>query len=117
MKQKKRLTNRKRWVSYLYQKSNDEVDKNDRPINTFIKKRKLFYDPLAITSEEKYLSKQNKKEVVKRIEITMDRSIDEIGSRVEILGTMYSITRIWHNEVEKKMELSLAYVDNKKGTE
>ena len=100
----------------MYQSKSGQVDDDDRPITIFEKKRKLFYDPLAITTEEKYLSQQNKKEVVKRIEISMDRTIEEIGSRIEILGTMFQITRIWHNEQDKKMELSLAYVDNKKAT-
>lgn len=88
------------------------VDENDRPTIVYEYKRIVFYNSLGITSNEKYMSRKDNREVVKRIKISMDRTITETGNRIEILCVVYQITRIFLKEDEREMELSLAYVDN-----
>lgn len=106
-----RLTNKKKWKADVLVLNDDAVDENDRPIIAFTFKRICYYNSLGITSTEKYQSRQDKREVVKRIKISMDRSVTETTHRIKILETVYLITRIFVNEDKKEMELSLAYVD------
>ena len=107
----KRKMNKRKWIADLYEFNDSAVDENDRPKPGYNLKRKLFYASKGVTSNEKYLSRQDKREVVKRISIVMDRSITETGNRIKILDTMYQITRIYLDEDNQEMELSLAYVD------
>lgn len=107
----KLLQNKKKWKADLLILNDDEVDENDRPIIAYKFKRVVFYNSLGITSTEKYQSRQDKREVVKRIEITMDRSITETSNRIKISDIVYQITRIFWNEDDHEMELSLAHVD------
>lgn len=107
----KRLTNKKKWKADLLILNDDSVDEDDRPIIVYEFKRVVFYNSLGITSTEKYQSRQDKREVVKRIKISMDRSITETNNRIKILDVVYQITRIFWNEDDHEMELSLAHVD------
>ena len=107
---RKRNRNRRKWLAdlYVYKES---VDENDRPRPGYELKRTIFYVSKGVTSNEKYLSRQDKREVVKRISVVMDKTITETGNRIKILNTMYQITRIYLDESTREMELSLAYVD------
>lgn len=111
----KRLMNKRKYIADIYS-FKQYVGNDDRPVNKTEYVRKAYYNPLSITSEEKYLSEQNKSSVVKRIEIVFDANINEVNTRIKIGDVMYIITRIWSAERQKRMELSLAYVDNKKAT-
>lgn len=106
----KRLSNKRKWIAELYKHENT-VDEDDRPVSTYTLVRKVYYSSLGITSNEKYMSLQDKREIVKRIEIVMDRAITETDSRIKIGDITYQITRIWIDEHERRMELSLAHVD------
>lgn len=106
----KRRRNKRKWKAELYEHK-QVIDQNDRPVAKYVLKRAdLFYSSLGIASNEKYLSRQEKREVTKRISIVMDRTITETGNRIKIVGVMYQITRIYLNESDKEMELSLAHV-------
>lgn len=87
------------------------IDEDDRPVSVDEPVRTVYYSSLGITSNEKYMSSQNKREVVKRIEIKMDKKINELDNRIKINSVMYQITRIWLDEQGRRMELSLAHVD------
>ncbi|MCU7356811.1 phage head closure protein [Enterococcus dispar] len=106
----KRFTNRIRWKGQLFSIS-QAVDENDRPVTAYELERAIYYEELGITAQEKYLSKQGKTEVVRRIKVRWDNAITEKGSAIEIKGVKYNITRIFTNLDAREMELSLAYVD------
>lgn len=106
----KRLANKRKWLAELYNHENI-VDEYDRPVSVYTLVRTIYYSSLGITSNEKYMSLQDKREIIKRIEIIMDRTITETASRIKISGVTYQITRIWTDEHERRMELSLAHVD------
>lgn len=106
----KRLTNRLRWVGHLM-KIDQTTDEDDRPIITRIKVRDIFYSDLGITAQEKYLSQQARADVIRRIEVKFDRSIDEKMNSIRIGEVDYKITRIYTRIDDGIMELSLSYVD------
>ena len=86
------------------------VDKNDRPVTIYTKKRSIFYQELGVTSQEKYMSQQAKTDVVRRIKVRWDKSITEKYNAVRIDSIAYKITRIYAAD-HQEMELSLAYVE------
>lgn len=106
----KRQTNNLRWKAELL---NIEValDLNDRPVTVYKSKRNLFYEDIGVTAQEKYLSRQAKTDVVRRIKVRLDKSITEKFSAVRIDSVIYKITRIYTDMDKREMELSLAYVD------
>ncbi|MGI6154434.1 MAG: phage head closure protein [Enterococcus lemanii] len=105
----KRQTNNLRWSGNLMAKQQIK-NSNDKIITTYTKTRILRYEEIGTTATEKYQSKQAKTEVVKRIKIRFDKSINEKTNAVEIDSILYDITRIYSKQ-GKEMELSLAYVD------
>ncbi|KKW72750.1 phage head-tail adaptor [Lactococcus cremoris] len=107
----KKQTNNLRWKANLMSVSNDKVDADDRPKVTRKKVRDIFYQDIGITAQEKYLSKQDKTEVIRRIKVRWDKSITEKNSGIQIDSTDYDITRIYTNVDSREMELSLSYVN------
>lgn len=105
-----RQTNKLRWKCDL-QTVWEFLDRDDRPAVHREKKRDLFYCDIGITAQEKYLSQQAKTEVVRRIKIRLDNSINEKFNSIKINDIEYSITRIFTNTDKREMELSLAYVE------
>lgn len=99
-----------KWKADLLDIEND-VDEDDRPKVVYSKKREIFYEELGVTAQEKYLSKQAKTDVVRRIKVRWDKSITEKLNAVRIDSVTYNITRIYTNMDKREMELSLAYVD------
>lgn len=106
----KRQTNNLRWKADLLD-IEESLDQNDRPVTTYQTRRVLFYEDIGITAQEKYLSQQAKTDVVRRIKIRMDKSINEKLNAVRIDSVVYNITRIYIKSSDREMELSLAYVD------
>lgn len=102
--------NRMKWKAELC-KQVPGLDNNDRPVIIHEKIRDIFYVELGITSQEKYLSKQAKIDVVRRIRVRFDKSITETKNTLRIDSVTYKITRIYTNMDKREMELSLAYVD------
>lgn len=105
----KRQTNNLRWKAKLLS-IDEKKDENDRPISIYEFKRFIFYEELGITAQEKYLSKQAKTDVDRRIKIRWDKTITEKFSAVEIDSLVYNIERIFTNADKREMELSLSYV-------
>ncbi|WP_314578628.1 phage head closure protein [Enterococcus gilvus] len=106
----KRQTNNLRWVGELMTIKNGQ-DEDDRPTVIYELCRKIFYEELGVTAQEKYLSQQEKTDVVRRIKVRWDKSITEKLNAVRIDSVTYNITRIYTNMDKREMELSLAYVD------
>ena len=102
--------NRMKWKAELC-KQVPGLDDNDRPAIIHEKIRDIFYVELGITSQEKYLSKQAKIDVVRRIRVRFDKSITETKKTLRIDSVTYKITRIYTDMDKREMELSLAYVD------
>lgn len=102
--------NQMKWKAELYGYETI-VDNDDRTVKTNKKIRDIFYMELGITSQEKYLSKQAKIDVVRRIRVRLDKSIEETLNTVRINEINYKITRIYTDMNQREMELSLAYVD------
>lgn len=107
----KKQINNSRWKAILMSISNDELDDNDRPQTIRKKKRDIFYQDIGITAQEKYLSKQDKTEVVRRIKVRWDKTITEKDSGIQIDSIDYNIERIYTNVDTREMELSLSYVN------
>lgn len=105
------LTNQLKWIAKLLTLDSG-TDANDRPKQNWVEKRSIYYSDIGITSTEKYLSQQNKQDVVLRILIRRDTSITQSGNRIRIRGVDYKITRIYEIPAEQRMELSLDYVDH-----
>lgn len=106
----KRQTNNLRWQCDL-QTIWEFVDRDDRLTIHREKKRTLFYCDIGITAQEKYMSQQAKTDVVRRIKVRLDNSINEKMNSIRIAGIEYNITRIYTNVDKREMELSLAYVE------
>ncbi|MCV2499599.1 phage head closure protein [Melissococcus plutonius] len=102
--------NQMKWKAELY-KYETIIDDDDRMVKTNKKVRNMFYMELGITSQEKYLSKQAKIDVVRRIRVRLDKSIGETLNTIRINEINYKITRIYTDMDKREMELSLAYVD------
>ncbi|MCT3124727.1 phage head closure protein [Lactococcus lactis] len=107
----KKQINNSRWKAVLMSISNDELDENDRPQTIRKKKRDIFYQDIGITAQEKFLSKQDKTEVVRRIKVRWDKTITEKDSGIQIDSVDYNIERIYTNVDTREMELSLSYVN------
>lgn len=107
----KKQINNSRWKAILMSISNDELDENDRPQTIRKKVRDIFYQDIGITAQEKYLSKQDKTEVVRRIKVRWDKTITEKDSGIQIDSVDYNIERIYTNVDTQEMELSLSYVN------
>lgn len=106
----KLMQNKMKWKADLLSVKEGK-DKNDRPATIYEKVRVLFYEELGVTAQEKYLAKQAKTDVVRRIKVRWDKTITEKFNAVEIDSVKYRITRIYTNPDKREMELSLAYVE------
>ena len=104
------MLNQLKWIADL-QEIVEGVDVDDRPTIIRQKVRDLYYTEIGITAQEKYLSKQAKTDVVRRIKCRYDKSISEKSNGVRIDNIDYNITRIYTMPEKREMELSLAYVD------
>ena len=106
----KRQTNNLRWKAELLE-IDEGKDESDRPIPIYEFKRVIFYEELGITAQEKYLSKQAKTDIVRRVKVRLDKTIKEKVSAIEIDSVVYNIERIFTNADKREMELSLSYVE------
>jgi SPP1 family predicted phage head-tail adaptor len=106
----KRQTNNLRWKAKLLN-IDEGKGENDRPVPIYEFNRMIFYEELGITAQEKYLSKQAKTDIVRRIKVRWDKTITEKFSAVEIDSVVYNIERIFTNADKREMELSLSYVE------
>ena len=104
------LTNRLKWKATLLVLVK-KVDEDDRPVSEYTSVRKLNFADVGITDNEKYLAMQAKTDVVRKIQCRLDKTVSQKNNRVQIGETAFLITRIYVDEQNKMMELSLNYVD------
>lgn len=106
----RRQTNKLKWKAQLMT-VNDTVDDNDRPVISREFKRDIYFEDRGVSAQEKFLSMQNKTEVVRKIVCRWDDTVTEKDNGIRIKDIDYNIVRIFVNVKKRKMELSLAYVD------
>ncbi|EAD9932019.1 phage head-tail joining protein [Listeria monocytogenes] len=103
-------TNSRKWKAEVMNRV-QTIDANDRPVTSYTFNRIAYYKTLGVTSTEKYQSAKESSEVVKRINIALDNRINTKDFGIRIADQMYNIERIWTDDDQREMELSLSYVD------
>lgn len=85
----------------------------DRVEMTYPFVRNLKYNNIGVTATDKTLGERDTNEVVKKIEIRIDRDIEDNQKdyRVRIRERVYNIERIYTKEDTRIMEVSLSYAN------
>lgn len=109
----RRQINNLKWVAKLCKLGEAINPDTDRVEMGYPIVRDIRYNNIGITSQDKYFSKQDGQEIVKKVEVRIDRDIEENQKdyRIEIKGRMYNISRIYVREADRVMEVSLSYAD------
>ncbi|MEK4715234.1 hypothetical protein [Sporosarcina sp. FSL K6-5500] len=108
-----RQTNNLKWIADLL-KLGEYIDpETDRVVMGYPFERKMNYNNIGVTSTDKIFAERPTNEVVKKIEVRIDREIENNQKeyRVEINERIYNIERIYVKEHERIMEVSLSYAD------
>lgn len=108
-----RQTNNLKWNADLL-KLDECVDPNtDRVKYDYLVNRKIRYNNIGITAIDKTFAERSINEVVKKIEIRIDRQIEDNQKeyRIKIRDRIYNIERIYVREADKMMEVSLSYAN------
>lgn len=108
-----RQTNKLKWLCDLH-KLGEKVDpETDRPVMGYPFERKIRYNNIGVTAMDKTIGERTVNEVVKKIEVRIDRNIedDQKDYRFNIREKMYNIERIYVREEDGVMEVSLSYAD------
>ncbi|PEZ05561.1 hypothetical protein CN326_13940 [Bacillus sp. AFS018417] len=106
----KRLNNNLKWAADLL-KLGETIDPDtDRVVMGYLFERKIRYNNIGVTSMDKFTTKDTN-EVVKKIEVRLDRAIEENQKeyRIKIKDTIYNIERIYVREHDRVMEVSLSH--------
>jgi hypothetical protein len=109
----KRQINKLKWQAELLKLGETIDPKTDRVVIGYQIDRKLRYNNIGVTVTDKHFSRQDDNEVMKKIEVRLDRTVEENQKdyRVKIKETIYNIERIYVKEDERIMELNLAYAN------
>lgn len=108
-----RQTNNLKWIADLL-KLGEYIDpETDRVVMGYPFERKVKYNNIGVTSTDKHFSRQDGSEIMKKIDVRIDREIENNQKeyRVEINERIYNIERIYVKEHERIMEVSLSYAD------
>ncbi|CAI3386964.1 phage head closure protein [Enterococcus cecorum] len=107
----KRQVNRLKFVARLLVYKETTDPETDRPIKDYIFEREIRYQNMGVTATDKIIADRETNDVVKKIEIRMDRKIEDNQKiyRIEIRDKKYNIERIYTREEDKVMEVSLSY--------
>lgn len=108
-----RRTNKLQWTADLLRLGETIDPESDRLVMGYPFERKIQYANLGVTSTDKIFADRDVNEVVKKIEVRLDRSIEDNQKdfRIEIRGKKYNIERIYTKEDERMMELSLSHAN------
>lgn len=106
----KRQTNNLRWKAELMNITQG-TNEDDRPDTIREKNRDIMYEPIGITSNEKYLAMQAKTSVDFRMKCRWDPLVNEKDFGIRIKEVNYNIVRIFVLPNTREMELSLSRVD------
>lgn len=108
-----RQTNKLKWVADLH-KLGEYIDpETDRPVMGYPFERKIRYNNIGVTAMDKKIGERIVNEVVKKIEVRIDRNIEDNQKdyRFKIRKKMYNIERIYVREEDRIMEVSLSHAD------
>lgn len=110
---KGRQTNQLKWIGELL-KLGETIDPNtDRPIMGYPFERMIRYNNIGVTATDKSFAERDVNEVVKKIEVRIDRAIEDNQKdyRIKIRNRIYNIERIYVREHDRVMEVSLSYAN------
>ncbi|MCJ7840509.1 head-tail adaptor protein [Lederbergia sp. NSJ-179] len=110
---RKRQTNKLKWIGDLH-KLGEYIDpETDRPTLGYPFERKIKYNNIGVTATDKTFAERDVNEVVKKIEIRIDRKIEDNQKdyRIKIRDQIYNIERIYVREDDRVMEMSLSYAN------
>ncbi|TYS14276.1 hypothetical protein FZC78_19160 [Rossellomorea vietnamensis] len=109
----KRATNNRKWNGELLKLGETIDPETDRPVMGYPKVRDIKYKNLGVTSTDKIFAERDTNEVIKKIEVRIDREIEDNQKdyRIGIRGRKYDIERIYTREADGVMEMSLSYAD------
>ncbi|MGF9991555.1 hypothetical protein ABEY04_22280 [Bacillus mycoides] len=109
----KRQINKLRWIADLLKLGETINPDTDRIIMGYPFERAIKYNSIGVTVTDKHFSRQDGNEVMKKIEVRLDREIEENQKdyRIKIKDTIYNIERIYIREDERIMELNLSYAN------
>jgi hypothetical protein len=109
----KKLTNKLKWRADLL-KLGETIDPDtDRVVMGYPFERNILYNNIGVTVTDKHFSRQDGNEIMKKIEVRLDRAIEENQKdyRIKIKDTIYNIDRVYVREDERIMELNLSYAN------
>lgn len=109
----KRQTNNLKWSAQLKTLGEIIDPETDRVTYGYVTVRNIKYNNIGVTVSDKYFSRQDGSEIEKKIEMRIDREIEENQTdyRIQIKDKVYNIERIYVREDERMMELSLSYAN------
>ncbi|MDR4172521.1 hypothetical protein CN957_09100 [Bacillus cereus] len=109
----KRQTNKLRWLADLLKLGEIIDTETDRVVMGYPFERNIKYNNIGVTVTDKHFSRQDGNEVMKKIEVRLDREIEENQKdyRIKIKDKIYNIERIYVREEERIMELNLSYAN------
>lgn len=75
--------------------------------------RDIKYNNIGVTATDKSFGERDVNEVVKKIDVRIDRAIEDNQKeyRIQIRDRIYNIERIYVKEDERIMEVSLSYAN------
>jgi len=95
-------------------KFGERVDpETDRVVKDYFPHRKIKYNNIGVTATDKIFAEREVNEVVKKIEVRIDRDIEDNQKnyRIKIRDRIYNIERIFVREHDRIMEVSLSYAN------
>lgn len=108
-----RQTNKRKWNANLLKYEEYTDSDTDRPIKDYVFNRNLKYNNIGVTATDKMFAERETNEVVKKIEVRIDREIEDNPKnyRIEIRKRIYKLERIYVREEDRVMEVSLSYAN------
>lgn len=108
-----RQTNNLKWTGDLLKLGEFVNPENDRVEMGYPFERNIKYNNIGVTSTDKSFGERDVNEVVKKIEVRIDRNIDDNQKdyRISIRGRIYNIERIYVKEEDRVMEVSLSHAN------
>lgn len=110
---KGRQTNHLKWSGDLLKLGQVINPDTDRVEMGYPFERNIKYNNIGVTATDKTFGERDVNEVVKKIEVRIDRKIEDNQKyyRVQIRDRIYNIERIYVREQDGLMEVSLSYAN------
>lgn len=108
-----RQTNNLKWNADLLKLGEYVNPDTDRVEMGYPFDRNIKYNNIGVTATDKSFGERDVNEVVKKIEVRIDRKIEDNQKeyRVKIRERIYNIERIFVKEEDLVMEVSLSYAN------